>query len=942
MNIKSFLTVILILYCIAGLAFYADADDKTDFTVKDVEYLKGTDFVQLYFKIGKMIPIPDVFYPEKGNTKRIVMRINNVTFQLGKNQLSFDSAIIDSLKIDGSGPYTDVDILLKQQVNYRVFTNRKGLYIEFPFSADTVATNKTMAVTTPRAPATITPKTTPPVESAAQSLPNIRTEVKPQPAKAPSVTPTLPPIAKSRDNAADIGNDESVTIKDIILSQKDENCVKFDIILSRLADFSVIPIPTDPIRLAIDFQGVHGARIQKIVEQLNVKKIRGSYNSASIYRVVFDLHYLKNYKVSPKNGDGNILEVTFFNKTTDIANSAEYTAVNLDKKKKTSHNDPQPALVAQAIPTKQDTTSPATPAAKKIKKPVKDEQVMDTGINQANTSATSTTEVKVAPIAKTYAQAGDVEKNDSGIIITRNESGVELSDPSPDNPVTRGVTVSEDKTQDKAIVKAEPVENKITAKDGTIPVVSKISGPVEAVTEDFFSDEKSEVAQDSPAPDKVTDSGNEPSAQITYLNQTIATGKKRYVGDPMGFNFHNADLKDVIKIIAKISGLNIVMDPGISGRVTAQLTQVPWDQALELFLKINNLSMIQEGNILRIGNVSNLAAEARQRRELVNAKQDSEELEVFTKTMSFAKVGEAAVILKEQLSERGKILQDPRTNTLIISDIPDKIQEMKRLIKVLDTANPQVSIEARIVETNANFIESFGIQWGYNFIADATHGNQTTLKFPNSVGVSGNQFVSDSSPLVGPLGGYAVNLPATGATSGTVFTLGNVANTLRLDMALSAMQTNGEGRIISAPKTTTQNNQEATIMQGKQIPVQTIQNNTITVVYKPAALELKVTPQITADGTVVTKLEINNNSADFGNLVNGIPPITTQAITTTVMVADGGTIVIGGMYKVEKTTTKSGVPLLSKIPLLGNLFKNSSRRNEQKELLIFITPRIIK
>jgi len=195
---------------------------------------------------------------------------------------------------------------------------------------------------------------------------------------------------------------------------------------------------------------------------------------------------------------------------------------------------------------------------------------------------------------------------------------------------------------------------------------------------------------------------------------------------------------------------------------------------------------------------------------------------------------------------------------------------------------------------------------------------------------------------VGPLGGYAVNLPAGGATSGTVFSLGNVANTFRLDMALSAMESKGKGRVISAPKTTTQNNMQASIMQGKQIPVQTIQNNTVTVVYRPAALELKVTPQITPDGHVITTLSIDNNSADFGNLVNGIPPITTQSIKTTVMVPDGGTIVIGGMYKVEKTSTKEGVPFLSKIPLLGSLFRNSSKRREQKELLIFITPRIIK
>lgn len=318
------------------------------------------------------------------------------------------------------------------------------------------------------------------------------------------------------------------------------------------------------------------------------------------------------------------------------------------------------------------------------------------------------------------------------------------------------------------------------------------------------------------------------------------------------------------------------------------------------------------------------------------------DLKTVTATLSFAKAADVLGILKAQLTPRGAILVDNRSNTLIISDIPSRVEKVDRLIETLDTPNPQVSIEARIVETNTNFIESFGIQWGYNFIADAAHGNQTTLKFPNDIQAIGNQYLSQTSPLLGPLGGYAVNLPATGAQGGTVFSLGNVANTFRLDMAISAMQSKGEGRIISAPKTTTQNNMEASIMQGKQIPIQTIQNNTVTVQYRPAALELRVTPQITADGTIITNLEISNNSADFANLVNGIPPITTQSIKTTVMVPDGGTIVIGGMYRVEKSSTREGIPFFSKLPLLGALFRNKSKRGEQKELLVFITPRIIK
>jgi type IV pilus assembly protein PilQ len=194
----------------------------------------------------------------------------------------------------------------------------------------------------------------------------------------------------------------------------------------------------------------------------------------------------------------------------------------------------------------------------------------------------------------------------------------------------------------------------------------------------------------------------------------------------------------------------------------------------------------------------------------------------------------------------------------------------------------------------------------------------------------------------GPLGGYAVNLPAPAFSSAIGFSFANVLDTLRLDIALSALESQGQGQIISCPKVTTQNNQQAEIIQGRQIPVQTQANFTVTTRYFNAALELRATPQITAEGTIIMNIDIQNNAADFANLVNGIPPITTQSAKTTVMVPDGGTTVIGGIYRIEDSTTRDRVPFLHQIPILGNLFKSFSRTKQNRELLIFITPRIIK
>lgn len=864
------LFVIIFLGGMASLSIFLQAN--TNVVIKDIDYLTGDDFVQLYFKMDQMIPIPYVFHPDKNDNTRIVMRMNGVSFEPKKNLFQFESSVIDFIKVSANTKNTDVDveIQLKEQVNYRVFTNQKGLYIEFP---------RVKPISSPSPPASSPgqPAGSTPIPQASPDDADMNRE---------TGTDTGTETGAEIDTITGKDINKTSSIKDIKIMSKDPNRVKFRVIFrgTQPPDFNVIPIHREPVRLAIDFNNTHSKRIKKVVNLLNVKQVRGGYNSPSVFRVVFDLKYLKKYKVSPIMG-GKMVEVEFFDKdldhqaaSTDPPSSAP---IDIEVKEK--------GLVLS--------NTPGSPGAVNVDDPT---AVPGNGGHQdgnGNPGANS---------GQTNMVISNIDNNDGGGINGAN-----------------GVTV--------------------TQGQGTTPMITNVAKN----KEDFFGEEKSRIKVENSAlqeSEEKSTSGEEQdtSASSTYKRQTIGEGTPRYTGERMSFNFHDADIKDVVKIIGKISGLNIIMDPGVSGRVTSQLTDVPWDQALELFLKINGLDMIQEGNIIRIGRVQDLEAEATRRLKLKAARAMEGELNVFTRPLSFAKASDVQTILKEQITPRGGILVDARSNTLIISDVSTRIETIDQLIDTLDTPNPQVSIEARIVETNANFIESFGIQWGYNFMADAAHGNQTTLKFPHDVTVSGNQFTSQASPLLGPLGGYAVNLPATGAQGGTVFTLGNVTNTFRLDMAISAMQSKGEGRIISAPKTTTQNNMEASIMQGKQIPIQTIQNNTVTVQYVPAALELKVTPQITAEGTIITQLEISNNSADFANLVNGIPPITTQSIKTTISVPDGGTIVIGGMYRVEKSTTREGIPFFSKLPLLGALFRNKSKRSEQKELLVFITPRIIK
>jgi len=805
--------LILLLLFFGLAAFFLSG--KT--VIKDVEYFKGEDFVQLHFATDSIIPIPDLFYPIEDNFKFIVMRIEDVAFK-GKNEkYFFNSPVIKEIELKTREKNLDVEIKLKDKVSYRVFSNRNGLYIEFPITQDPAV--KEIAA----APA--------------------------KKSKKARVQPKKNPLAFKPEKVT--GFSGKGVLKTVRLDERSGEMLRFGIVLSNKVNYKVIPLEKKPVRLAIDLHNVKSRKIRKNFGLLNVKGVRGAYNSPAVFRVVFDLDYLKEYNVAY---NGNTLEV-------------EFNKNNLAK----NESAKQPV---KTIPTSSQTLKKA--ASKPVQIPV-------------------------------------------------------------------------NKVRDEAFIERLKRKGKVFEKKPVTEKIVKDSGPASTVKlnakPEFFSEEKSSTDKKD-SDNFIRIEHDEGPSQIAYLKNTIEEGRKEYTGTPMDFSFKNADLANVLKFIAQVSNLNIVIDPGVTGRISSELKQVPWDQALELFLKINSLDMILEGNILRIGDVDKLAKEAEKRRKLQEARQMEGNLEVITRKLSYAKAKDVVSILTKQLSKRGEIVVDERTNMLIISEVAENISVIDKLIDTLDSSNPQVSIEAKIVETSTSFLKSVGIQWGTNFTADSFHGNQTNLTFPNTIGISGDQVSNQLNPgIPSPLdgGGYAVNVPATGAAnSGIVFSLANAANTFQITTALSAMESSGKGRIISAPKITTQDNMEAKIVQGARIPIQTTQNNTVTVRYENAALELVVTPHITAKGTIVMDVSIKNDYPDWGNTVLGNPQIITQEVQDTVTSNDGGTIVIGGIFKVEDSNTSDKVPFLSKIPILGSLFKNSYKRRDQKELLIFITPRIVK
>jgi type IV pilus assembly protein PilQ len=428
--------------------------------------------------------------------------------------------------------------------------------------------------------------------------------------------------------------------------------------------------------------------------------------------------------------------------------------------------------------------------------------------------------------------------------------------------------------------------------------------------------------------------------------QAAARGERQYTGHLVTFDFQAADLRSVLRTFSDISGLNVVIDPLVpTATVDVSLREVPWDQALEVILRSNRLGYVVEDSVVRIARLEDLAKEEDDRRKLVEAQAKGTQLKVYTRSLSYAKAVDVSKLLKDArvVSERGNPVVDERTNTIIITDLPENLQQAESLIRDLDRPQPQVEIEARIVQTSRDNARALGVQWGVNGRMNSELGNTSPLAFPAQGSVSGRIAADpqgNSADAVRKLVPTGVNLPAGNATSALGISMGTLNGAFNLDVALSAMEKKGNGKILSTPRVMMQNNIEATMYQGVQIPIQTVSNNTVTVTFKDAALSLKVRPQITAANTVIMDITLENAEPDYSRQVNGIPPIDTQRAITQVLVNDTETMVIGGIMKSTETSSKEGVPGLSQIPLLGWLFRRDTNSEDERELLIFITPRI--
>ncbi|MGE5275433.1 MAG: type IV pilus secretin PilQ [Acidobacteriota bacterium] len=675
----------------------------------------------------------------------------------------------------------------------------------------------------------------------------------------------------------------------------------------------------NPPRIVVDLPGVKNEVRRRVVpvKSAMVSRIRISQFQTQpepVTRVVVDLTAPTAYSL---RADGERLALIVGRSDAVALAPAEAPAPA-----------PAQASTEKLVPSDR----PADVAAAGVEKPAEAPAVADAG-------KTAEAPASVTRVADGSAAAPDASAPPaSPVAQTRPSAPAAAPQPVDASPAATATAPAQVKSEPAAVAPshAEPVAAPPAAASEPAPVAA--SKPLEppvapaAVPAPKAAPRRSEKGKPAredalfEAAAAMLDQQESPRPDIgNFQPRTIAESQSQFTGEPISLDLKDADIKDVFRTISELTGLNIVVDPEVRGTVTVKLDNVPWDQALDLILKQNGLGYVLENNIMRIATTAKLQAEQADRARLAEARQAAEPTRTVIKKLSYTKAAEIVPVLKSIMSKRGDIVVDTRTNTLIIREIPTYMPAVLQLIDNLDTATPQVMIEARIVETTKSLGRSLGINWGINGVADNAHGNTTGLVFPNSIGGSFNV------PL------------ATGTPIGAL-RLANILDSFNLDIALSAAENQGLLKIISSPKVAALTNTAALIQSGVQIPVQTNVNNTTTVIYVDATLQLSVTPQITNEGTIMLTLNVQKREPAVAlNLSLGQNvPLSIRQYRGEVLVRDGGTTVIGGIFQINDQDQNNMIPGLWKIPILGNLFKNKTRTEKHDELLIFITPRILR
>jgi type IV pilus assembly protein PilQ len=519
------------------------------------------------------------------------------------------------------------------------------------------------------------------------------------------------------------------------------------------------------------------------------------------------------------------------------------------------------------------------------------------------------------------APPGRAEK--SGETPESRVAEAEMTGGEEEKPESQVAEAEPAKAEEKSPEKVEPVEKTATAEK---------TEPAEAEKEKT-PPESQKAAKEVPLPPKkVAKKGEIPPEVLREQESVLETlaAQRRYTGRKLSLDFKDADIKNIIRLIAEVSNLNIIAGDDVKGKVTIRLVDVPWDQALDIILQSSELGKVRVGNVIRVAPVEKLKKEEEDILAARRAKEKLEDLSTELIPVNYATAKDLETQVKEILTDRGSVTVDERTNMLVVKDIGSAIGEAKTLVASLDAKTPQILIEARVVEANASYTRELGVRWG----GTATKIHGTTADPKGTSTISGALLGSDT----------LIDLPV--ADPGGAISFGWLSSTAALrslDIELQALEDSGEGKVISSPRIATLDNTEASIERGDRIPyLKLSEEGTATTEFIEANLKLTVTPHVTNDGNIKLKIKVSNDEPDFEREVLGVPTIRKKEAITEVLVRDNDIIVIAGVYDIDEGTAREGIPFFSRVPLFGWLFKYEQKSLIKEDLLIFISPKILK
>ncbi len=934
-----------------------------------------------YTSVKQPLPLGIVFYfPE-------------TSLGIAKTEYQIDNSIVGTIKaaeLVENGP-SKVTIALKVDAPYEVTRDGDGLKVAFKKVSETAAVNEE----TPQDAASDTmdnegEKKEDVVEEAIPTGEAEASTVAEMPA-ASTIEPTVdkpspPPIAPAmvapvEENASPAGLEPTGNIIRSVSASESQNGVMVSIVADRsVTDYKSFSL-NNPARIVFDLNGVQSAFSKQQVIPVNTKWVKSIryFGYPERVRVVIDTHdeYLSAFKAdSVENGlvvrmgeevasepavepaiaeaKPEIVEapapVPVIEEASAPTPSMEAPAENKEEPKTvmTGGSSKGPVLVNRIDFISKDqgessiiigTTRPVAYDVTKIDEKKIQLELVDTKILSFRQRPLITTRFESAVDRITPIQTEGMKN--TRILIELREAVPYVVDQS-DNQIQLDFSASTvaPKPLDEAGLPSWKQILEQNAEEPSEPLAAAVpkeepavSSPIAAIPmpEDSEKDAVVNRAAMAPSKDEVSAEVEEESEMMEAIAPQQKPTKKRYKGEKIALDFYQTDIKNVLRILRDVSGKNFAVDQDVNGKVTLTLVKpVPWDQVLDLILKMNQLGQISEGEIVRIVTLKTLREEEKQKAEALKAevtlKEQKKALEpLYTEyiPISYASAGADIKPRLDEIKspERGKVGVDVRNNQIIMTDTAEILAKAKNIVKQIDKVTPQVIIEARIVEVSENFSQSFGTRWDLS-------GQRTAASAPGAATAS--EFA------------LSMNHPSTGSSGSIGANFSRIVGTpFSLNAELEAIEASGDGKIISAPKIVTLDNKEALIKQGLEYPyTERDSSGLATNKFKKIDLELKVTPHVTPDNRISMKMQVTKNDVD--DLINGVPSLATNEANTELLVNDGDTIVIGGIIKASKSEGETRWPILSKIPLLGWLFKNKNISEKKNELLIFITPRIVQ